>query len=436
MASTVVRRLLFTWAVCALVLVCVLSLAVSNVYAEEVELAALIKEALQNSPELKAAHARAAAAGFRVSQAGSLPDPMISFGYQNEGFESYTYGKSRDAQWIFSASQTIPFPGKRGLRERVSAQQAGTQGAGHEAARLRTRAKVKELYFELLSAYRNLDLIRERRTLFDRVEDAALARYSSGRGSQQEVLMAQTEKYMLLEQEEMLRQRIDSIEAALSAAVGRPAGSPVGRPSESEASVLPQSADALIQMAYQRSPELAASEKMIAAAEAGLALAGKDYYPDFTFTGTYIARGGGVDDMWSLTTAMNIPLYYKSKQKQAVYEAEASLGEARSEREAMKLAIASAVKDNHSSYVAADRLMHLYREGLIPKSYQDVDLALAGYAAGSVDALTVITRLKAAIDFEIAYWKRFAERERAVARLEAITGLGQGSPAPDNGDAK
>ena len=38
--------------------------------------------------------------------------------------------------------------------------------------------------------------------------------------------------------------------------------------------------------------------------------------------------------------------------------------------------------------------MDLYKNGLIPKTYQDFDSALAGYGTGNVEAITVITTLK------------------------------------------
>jgi len=89
---------------------------------------------------------------------------------------------------------------------------------------------VRELYYDLFFAYRNIDLLSDKAVLFSRIEDAALARYSSGMAPQQEVLMAQTEKYMLLEREEMERQKIRSLEAMLNAAVGRDTNAPLGRP--------------------------------------------------------------------------------------------------------------------------------------------------------------------------------------------------------------
>ena len=99
-----------------------------------------------------------------------------------------------------------------------------------DALRLKTAARIKELYYDLFLAYKDIDLLKEKQSLFERIEEAALARYSSGTGMQQEVLMAQTEKYMLLEKEEMLRQKIQSLEAMMNATVGRDVNSPLGRP--------------------------------------------------------------------------------------------------------------------------------------------------------------------------------------------------------------
>jgi outer membrane protein TolC len=134
-------------------------------------------------------------------------------------------------------------------------------------------------------------------------------------------------------------------------------------------------------------------------------------------------RRGEFDDMWSLTAAMNIPLYYRTKQRQAVSEAKASLSEARNELEATRLMIASNIRDSYSMLTSAQRLMELYRDGLIPKTTQDFESALAGYSAGKVDALTVISRLRALLEFETLYWAQFVEKEKAAARLDSMAGI-------------
>jgi hypothetical protein len=84
--------------------------------------------------------------------------------------------------------------------------------------------------------------------------------------------------------------------------------------------------------------------------------------------------------------------------------------------------LASAIRENQSMVFSADRLLTLYREGLVPKTQQDFQLSLSGYMTGKTEALTVLSRLKALLDYELLYWGQLAEREKSIARLEALTG--------------
>ena len=61
------------------------------------------------------------------------------------------------------------------------------------------------------------------------------------------------------------------------------------------------------------------------------------------------------------------------------------------------------------------------QSGLIPKNTQDLELALSEYTTGRTDLIVVISRLKTLLDYETLYWSQFVEREKAIARLHAIT---------------
>lgn len=391
-------------------------------FASELSLQELIGEALEKNPDIRASQSRVNASRYRIPQAESLPDPMFMFGYQNEGWERYTYGEMPDSQWMFSASQMFPFPGKRSLRGNMASRDSESLAASHASLRLNTVAKIKELYYELFLAYKSLDLIKDRTALFSQVEEAAIARYSSGMGPQQEVIMAQTEKYMLMEKEEMQRQKIQSLEAMLNSAVGRDVNTPMGKPVEIPATAYSETLDETIATALANSPDIKARAKMIESSEAAVRMSKKEYYPDFTITGSVFTRGGEFEDMWSLTTALNIPLFYRTKQRQAVNEAEANLSGARHEYEASKLMISSGIRDNYAMVKAAEKLVDLYANALIPKATQDFELALTGYRTGRVEAITLILTLKSLIDFELSYWEQFAAREKAIARLESLAG--------------
>ncbi|MEW6615359.1 MAG: TolC family protein [Thermodesulfobacteriota bacterium] len=395
----------------------------ANAIAVDLKLQDMIDEALKNNHEILASESRVAVSKYRIPQAKSLPDPMFMFGYQNEGYERYTYGDMLGAQWMFSASQNFPFPGKLSVKEEMAVRDSETLAASYESTRLKTILRVKDIYYNLFLAHKSLDLIRSKAALFSRIEDASLARYSAGMALQQEVLMAQTEKYMLLEKEEMLKQKVQSLEAMLNTTVGRNVNSPLGRPIEPVYTPYPHIMDEQIKTAYENSPEIKFREKMIASAEAKVQMAKKEYYPDFTLGANLYKRRGELDDMWSLTTTINIPIFYRTKQRMAVLEATSALSEARHEIEATKLMLASGIRENYSMLTTTERLMELYKNGLIPKTYQDFEQAIAGYTTGKIEAITVISRLKSFIDYELLYWEQFVEREKAIARLEALTGV-------------
>jgi outer membrane protein, heavy metal efflux system len=390
--------------------------------AETLKLQELIDEALRNNPELGAALAGVQAAGHKVPQSGSLPDPMFMFGYQNEGYNTYNYGNSADAQWMFSVSQMFPFYGKRALKAEMASREAESLKNMNQAVRLKTVSRIKELFADLFLAYKNLEVLGDKRDLFSRIEEAALARYASGTAPQQEVVMAQTEKYMLLEREEMNRQKIQAVEGMLNAAVGRDVSAPLGRPEALAPSSWPASLNELLGQAKDRSPELKSKAQMLQGNEAKVEMAKKEYYPDFTLGANLYKRSGAYDDMWSLTATVNVPLFYQDKQRQGVLEAEALRRQAQRELQAVENMLSSTIRENYSMIRSAEKLMNLYREGLIPKTQQDFQLALSGYLTGRVEAITTLNRLKALLDYELLYWGQLAEREKAIARMEALTG--------------
>ncbi len=392
--------------------------------AEGLSLEAVVNEALGHSPDIQAARARAEAAGLRIPQAKSLPDPMLMFGYQNEGFDRITLGEMENAMGMFSLSQMFFWPGKRGLKAEMASKDAQSAAAMYLASQLGVVSKVKESFYDLFLAYRTLDILKDRTELFARMEDAAAARYASGMGSQQEVVMVQTEKYMLLEREQMQAQRVEALQGMLNSTMGRDVTTPLARPVPGNATPFGEHLDDLIVTAQEASPEIGSKRKMVEAAETKVKMAQKEYYPDVTLQGSYFPRGNGLVPMWNLTATVNLPIYYRSKQKQAVAEATVLLSEAKRNLASTELMVASGVRENYSMVVAADRLMHLYEQGLVPKTNQDVQLAMSGYVTGKTDALTVITRIRNLLDYDLLYWTQFAEREKAIGRLQSLIGGG------------
>ena len=79
---------------------------------EPLRLQDLIDEGLKNSPELRAFESRVEASKYRIPQAKSLPDPMLMFGYQNEGFRRITIGEELGPTGHVLPLPDVLLPGK------------------------------------------------------------------------------------------------------------------------------------------------------------------------------------------------------------------------------------------------------------------------------------------------------------------------------------
>jgi outer membrane protein TolC len=387
-----------------------------------VSLKDLVDEALKNNPEILSAEAKAASASERISQAASPADPMLSVGYQNGGFNGYTYGKSQDSWWTLSLAQTFPFPGKLSLQEDASVFEAQAEKATVETMKREVAGRVSEAYFDLFLAVKELDLIQSRKPLLAQLEKAALARYAAGAGPQEDVIMAQAEKYMLIEKEEMAKRRVESIKAMLNRVVGRGASVPIGRPVETPATPFHYTLQELLDKANTQSSELIMQQRLILASDKKLSRSMKEAWPDVTLAASYFNRGNGFDDMWALTASVPLPIFYKSKQGAGIAEAAWNLAAARRELDSARFRIESDIRDNLAMVNASERVMELYKNALIPKARQDIDAALAQYSSGKMEAASALAKLKAPFDYELTSWQQYAEHEKAIVRIKVLTG--------------
>jgi outer membrane protein TolC len=347
---------------------------------------------------------------------------MLSVGYQNEGLKQYNYGESPDAQWMFSLAQTFPWPGKRTLQEEAAMLEAEAEKASAEMVRREVILKVTQAYYDLVLITKELDLIRTRMPLIEQMGDIALKRYASGTLTQDEVLMAQAEKYMLAEAQEMAMSRKETTEAMIRQTIGSMDSAPLGRPVEPMPTAFEYTQDELVERANRESPEILMREKLMLASAKRLERSRKEALPDVTVMGKYSSRGGGLEDMAELTFSVPLPLYYGSRQASGITEASWMNAGAGRELEVSRFKAASEIRDNLAMIHAAQRIMQLYRQGLLPKSRQAIDAVLASFSSGRLEASMALAKLKTPFDYELTAWQQQVLREKAIARIKALTG--------------
>src|SRR5919198_1334780 len=161
---------------------------------------ALVGEALEKSPEYARARAELAAERERISQSGALPDPTLSLGIQNDGFQRIEIGNMETSFWQVMLTQPLPWPGKRGAREDAARAQAEAVGARLARIRLATTAEVERAYVDLLLVRGQLELLSKLEALWKEAEAIARARYEVGAVPQSDLVRTQLERTRLVQQ--------------------------------------------------------------------------------------------------------------------------------------------------------------------------------------------------------------------------------------------
>jgi cobalt-zinc-cadmium efflux system outer membrane protein len=414
-----------------------LAAAQASAPADDPVLARLVEESVSARPELRQARERARAERERVPQAGSLPDPTLTLGLQNDGFSSLMIGKMETSYWQVMLSQGLPFPGKLGLRTDLARLAAEGADAAAERARLSTEADVRRGYLELL-------LVRDRLVLLDRLEGIwrgsaaiAQARYEAGEGAQSDVLRAQLELNRLKQRRWGLR----SDERVKVQALNRLRAHPLDEPIPTTASVrdlplpAPVAEDAAAADAEARSPELRAARLEAASGEAGAALARRDRWPDLAVSAAIMPRGS-FDPMWQAGVSFNLPVWTWRKQGRAVAESEARASAGAAGAAAVEQLLRQRVAERASALATLLDTVKLYREGLLVQSRATADSTLSQYRVGRVTFASVLDANAGYVADEEGLLFALADAQRlAIAAAEVSLAPGGGSAPGSIGGA-
>ena len=352
---------------------------------------ALLEETLARNPDLVAARERAAASVSRVAASGALSDPVVTLGYDKG--DAWLPGDGADTGPRIGFSQELPFSGKRQLRRDVSARESDLAQHATGAVTLAVTYALRKALSDLLLARENIAIIKDQRRATSDIEELARARYSAGLGSQLDVLRAQAEvarfDQMRLHEEGLVASAIAEVNRLRGEGEGAPVEIPgglkdlIGRDLE-----VPPLA-AVLARAHSASPELHAALTMVERNRLAIDLARRNLKPDFVVSSSWAFRGS-LPDRWTADVGVILPAWRKSKQRQAVAEAEAQYRSAQAEQGAMALKARASVEKAYADFKAAVlEARTIEREVLVIDSLA-VESSLAGFRSGQTPFISVL----------------------------------------------
>ena len=157
-------------------------------------------------------------------------------------------------------------------------------------------------------------------------------------------------------------------------------------------------------------------------------LARLDYFPDLTAGFTWIdTSASGLspvangDDPLLLAFSVNVPIYRK-RLDAGVREAESRVVASARQYDALRDRTTESVKDLYTQAISQYDLVRLFRDDIIPKSNQTLEVSQAAYQVGDVDFLTLIDNWQQLLRFQLAYYRIESQLQQTLATLEKVVG--------------
>jgi len=387
--------------------------------------------ALQNNPALAAVGKQAEAMAAMPSQVGSLPDPKVSFNAMNLPVDSFSTTQENMTQLQLGFSQVFPFPGKLGLKSDAAEHMAAAALQNSQEFRLVLLRNTRIHWWNLAYLDKALSIIQRNQALLRNLVKIAETKYKTGKGLQQDVLLAQLELSKLLARELKLKAAKERQSATLNALLGRAANMPINIPQDQSDNMDRFQIDVneLKAWAREHRPMLLAMDKRIQAADSMVALAEKDYYPDFNVGAGYGFRQGvnpvnkqSRPDFATIMFSMTIPLYSGSKQDKAVDQRMAEKARAQFSRQDIAYKVDADIDSAASDLRIARDQVVLFEKGILPQARQTTASMLAGYQVNKVDFLNLVRAQLNEFNTDIQYWHQVSTLHQAEARLAAAAG--------------
>src|SRR3989338_8581456 len=338
-------------------------LAPALVLAEDsLSLKKLIEEARRNNLEIQSLRQNIKTKEARAKAEGVLDDPLLRIEMMDISKENPVPTPGNAMQTKYEISQMFPFPGKLSLQKKAALTEILMAEAELMAKELEIIKMVKEMYYDYIYITESIKIIKEIKDLLGNMIRIAEIRYATGQGSQQDIIKAQVEVTMLINETINLNAEREVIKAELQALLNQPQDIYLSEPTGISKDRVEIRPDELIRKTIEINPDIQMTRYGIRIKETEAELSKKNYYPDFMLGVAPIQRDGRFNALDTLK--------FRLKSEENIKTAR--------------------VKECVIKVETADKIRTLYETSLIPQAELSLDSTLKNYQSGNVDFLTLL----------------------------------------------
>lgn len=384
------------------------------------------RAALQKNPAIKAARATWQSKRERIEQEAAWEDPKLTFRSLLGRFVDI--GPNGFTDQMVSLEQAIPLSGKNKSRARIALAEA--LGAFQDLRRqeLDVVAKTRAAFFRLSNDDALLELNEANDASLALALAVTRARLEVGAQSQADALLAETERQRVIEARRDLERKRSDDQSALNVLMNADPFTPLGKPVVALRTAPGRGAEALRLQTLANRPEVLRASADLAAAQASLQLARRQWVPDpmlMLQADHYNASSRVVSEL-SGGVSINLPWPNAKKYRAGEREAQDRLVATGQMLEGAKTESLGKLRDQLKTIETLRHHLELYETSILPSARQALTANQADYENNKTGLLNVLTSQRGLYELEAMYQQDLTDYRVALADLEALVGSALG----------
>jgi outer membrane protein, heavy metal efflux system len=396
-------------------------------------LSELLTEALRSNPGLAAKQSAWNAAEAIIVQARGYPDPTIGLG----GFITPLETRNGPTVARLGLQQRLPWPSELDALEDGATARAAAAFSRWQSESLQVKEKLQLAWWELAFLHHATGLVEQTLDLVITTEKSLHSQLEVGRASFGDVVRIEVERAKLEDQLRNYRDQLNPLRFEIRSLLGWSGDAAVWPKPELSVDSVPEAPAELPDSPFPQHPDLLEMAYLQVAAQADLAIAKTDSWPDLILGLEYTVVGAGPatapdagQDALAASINFSVPLH-RARYAGARREATERMSQFLHAQQNRELSLSAGLSRAAFEFRDAERRIVLYRDQLEPKTERGFEAALSALETGNANFETLLDTLRLLLDFQVASSRAEADRAQALARLERLYGQSL-IPNPDS----
>lgn len=394
---------------------------------EDPELEDYIRATVWNNPGIAAAYTRWQAEIEKVAVARGLPDPSLGFGVFLTNVETAVGPQ----EYKLGLTQMIPWFGKLRLSGEIQSLRADIQAELLQAEINDAVYSLTEIFLDYYFLQRSIEITDINIELIKNWENVVRSKYTSARAGHPDLIKTQIELLKLRDDRETLNSKKQPLIEQFIALINDTSLKDINLPdSISRRSMIMDTAELRTWM-FETNPLYRSVTLKKKLTDRAVKRSKLNYFPDFGIGIDYTRTGDKYNDGKPVPESGKDPFIVKMELSLPVW-----VGKIRGEVKAARYLdqnaeeLIIAMTNNLNSELEKvkfdlddfQRKIHLYENGLIPKSIESLRSVEKAYIAEKMDFINLVDAQRRYLQFLLEYERSQVSYLKAFTRLETLVG--------------